>query len=364
MDELPGVSIFVLNYNYGRFLAAAIDSALNQEHPVCEVIVVDDGSTDDSRTVIASYGDRIRSVLAKTNRGQVTALNNAWPLARHPILIFLDADDLLVPHAAATVARCWTPATVKTQSPLITIDEFGRELGHVAPKFPPNLGIAALRRHLLRTGESILAPASGNAYSRALLESIRTDGGFELENPRKYHMDMILECNAPFYGEVITIYQPLAYYRIHDRNLYTTGQIDQFHFSMLLDSFTIRFDYLARRCQHLGISFDPSRARDFSLWPLECKLCAHKLSYPRDPSREPLNRTVFHALRACLGAELPISNRLIRAAWVLSVALSPRPLAKRLITVRFAVKERPPWFEGILSAMVNITARRRPRSEK
>jgi len=90
-----GVSIIVLNYNYGRFLAEAIDSALNQNHQLCEVIVVDDGSTDNSRAVIARYGDRIRSVLRETNDGQILALKDVWPLARHPILIFLDADDLL-----------------------------------------------------------------------------------------------------------------------------------------------------------------------------------------------------------------------------------------------------------------------------
>jgi glycosyltransferase involved in cell wall biosynthesis len=113
MSKPPGVTIVVVNYNYELFLAAAIDSALGQNHPHCEVIAVDDGSTDNSVAVIAGYGDRIRSVLRKTNGGQVEALNSAWPLARYPILIFLDSDDLLLPHAAATVATRWTPATVK-----------------------------------------------------------------------------------------------------------------------------------------------------------------------------------------------------------------------------------------------------------
>ena len=57
MNEALGVSIIVLNYNYGRFLAEAIESALKQNHPLCEVIVVDDASTDHSRDVIARYGD-------------------------------------------------------------------------------------------------------------------------------------------------------------------------------------------------------------------------------------------------------------------------------------------------------------------
>jgi glycosyltransferase involved in cell wall biosynthesis len=64
------VSLY-LTTTMGGFLAEAIDSALNQDHPVCEVIVVDDGSTDNSRAVIARYGDKglpfpsIRSIIGK-----------------------------------------------------------------------------------------------------------------------------------------------------------------------------------------------------------------------------------------------------------------------------------------------------------
>src|SRR5439155_16175203 len=95
VTEPLGVSIVVVNYNNERFLAAAIDSALGQDHSLCEVIAVDDCSTDASREVIARYGGRIRSVLRDINEGQTAALNSAWPLSRYPILIFLDSDDLL-----------------------------------------------------------------------------------------------------------------------------------------------------------------------------------------------------------------------------------------------------------------------------
>jgi glycosyltransferase involved in cell wall biosynthesis len=84
VSERLGVSIIVVNYNNEAFLAAAIDSALSQPHPVCEVIVVDDCSTDNSRAVIARYGDRIKSVLRDTNGGQTEAINIGWPLARYP----------------------------------------------------------------------------------------------------------------------------------------------------------------------------------------------------------------------------------------------------------------------------------------
>jgi glycosyltransferase involved in cell wall biosynthesis len=95
MSEPLGVSVIIVNYNNACFLGSAIDSALGQTHPYCEVIVVDDYSTDNSQAVIERYGDRIISVLRETNGGQTAALNSAWPLTRYPILIFLDSDDVL-----------------------------------------------------------------------------------------------------------------------------------------------------------------------------------------------------------------------------------------------------------------------------
>jgi glycosyltransferase involved in cell wall biosynthesis len=65
----PLVSVIINNYNYGRFLGEAIDSVLNQTYQRTETIVVDDGSTDNSREIIAGYGDRIIPVL-KANGGQ------------------------------------------------------------------------------------------------------------------------------------------------------------------------------------------------------------------------------------------------------------------------------------------------------
>ena len=71
----PGMaSIIISSYNYGRYLNDAIDSALAQTYPRTEVIVVDDGSTDDSASVIESYQDRIVSVV-KENGGQASSMN-------------------------------------------------------------------------------------------------------------------------------------------------------------------------------------------------------------------------------------------------------------------------------------------------
>lgn len=365
MSERPGVSIIIVNYNYGRFLGAAIDSALQQDYPLCEVIVVDDCSTDDSRAVIARYGDRIRSVLQDTNRGQIAALNSAWPLARHPLLIFLDSDDLLFPHAAATVAEMWKAAIVKAQFLLAIIDKTGRQLGHVT-KFPPNLDTETIRAAILRTGGSPNSPSSGNVYSRSLLERITGDGGFEIEHPRDISMDTILECNAPFYGEVVTIYEPLACYRIHDRNDSLQDTINRARFDKMSLYFTRKLDYLACRLQTWNIPFDPAATRDRSPWALECRLAAAKLTAPGDPLDEPISGTLARALRACTHDVQPLSLRIIHAAWFVSVAVAPRPLARRLIALRFKVTQRPVWFERLFTKLFQVKApawRGKPRTD-
>lgn len=87
------VSVVIDNYNYAALLPAAIDSALAQTWPALEVIVVDDGSTDGSRDVIAGYGDRIRPVLQE-NRGQAAAFNAGVAVAQGDIVCFLDSDDV------------------------------------------------------------------------------------------------------------------------------------------------------------------------------------------------------------------------------------------------------------------------------
>jgi hypothetical protein len=100
----PVVSILSNNYNYGRFLGEAVDSALTQSYPNIEVIVVDDGSTDNSREVLAAYGDRIRAVL-KENGGQATAYNVGFAASKGDIICLLDADDIYKPDKVEHVVR-------------------------------------------------------------------------------------------------------------------------------------------------------------------------------------------------------------------------------------------------------------------
>src|SRR6202167_4054060 len=94
----PLVSIIIDNFNYARFIRAAIDSALAQSYAQVEVIVVDDGSTDNSRDVISSYGNRVSAVF-KPNGGHASAFNAGFRASRGSIVMFLDAYQALLPTA-------------------------------------------------------------------------------------------------------------------------------------------------------------------------------------------------------------------------------------------------------------------------
>lgn len=109
-QDTPLVSILINNYNYDRFLKDAIDSAIAQTYPHKQVIVVDDGSTDNSRAIIASYGDSIIPIL-KENGGQASAFNAGFAASQGEIIFFLDADDIFVADKVAEVVKAFNQSS-------------------------------------------------------------------------------------------------------------------------------------------------------------------------------------------------------------------------------------------------------------
>lgn len=104
MNPVPLVSIIIPCYNAGRWLAQTLESALAQTHPSIEIIVVDDGSSDNSLAIARSFEPRGVCVVAQANSGASAARNHGLRLARGEFILFLDADDLLSPDAVARQA--------------------------------------------------------------------------------------------------------------------------------------------------------------------------------------------------------------------------------------------------------------------
>jgi glycosyltransferase involved in cell wall biosynthesis len=246
------VSIVVNNYNYARFLGEAIDSALGQTYPDVEVVVVDDGSTDHSRQVIASYGDCITPVF-KENGGQASAFNAAFPVTRGQIVLFLDADDLLLPTAVATVVPYFDdPRVVNVHWPLWVIDQHGRRTGGVLPDRP--LAEGDFRDIMISDGPDSYqgVPTSGNTWSRNLLAKVLPAP----EPDYRQGADGYLITLAPLLGVMRRVEEPRGCYRVHGANQCwcdATGE----RVERSLVRYERRSLTLSRHLRAAGVSHDP-----------------------------------------------------------------------------------------------------------
>ncbi len=94
------VSVIIPSYNHGQYITCAIDSVFQQTHKNWELIIVDDGSTDNTHEILQPYRKhpRIRVVLHHENRGQTVRLNQALDMARGEFISFLPSDDWYLPH--------------------------------------------------------------------------------------------------------------------------------------------------------------------------------------------------------------------------------------------------------------------------
>jgi len=101
-SKIPKVSVIIPTYNYGKYIEKAIDSILTQTYQDFEIIVVDDGSTDNTREILdVKYKDKIRYFYQK-NKGAPAARNFGLREVKGKFLVFLDADDWLMPTALAS----------------------------------------------------------------------------------------------------------------------------------------------------------------------------------------------------------------------------------------------------------------------
>jgi glycosyltransferase involved in cell wall biosynthesis len=334
---MPFVSIIITSYNYGRFLKDAIDSALNQTYKNREVIVVDDGSTDNSREIIASYGKRITAVL-KENGGQASAFNAGFSVSYGDVILFLDSDDSLCLHAVEEVVKVWHPGISKVHYRLQCIDAEGKLLNTYCPPSATPLSSGDLKLKFVKSGAYTTSPTSGNAFGRGFLQLVLPIP----EEEWRVYTDAYLHLHAPFYGEIAAVQEPLGYYRVHGSNASSLEKYQSYEARLAREiAMRNRRDNLIRetaRQMNLQPSFDPTViiAKKMAL----LFICPdHGLI-----KDEGLVRLVCRGVRAIWKeADISIWKQVVISAYFISVPFMPRSLAKQ-ITFWYIYPERRPLF--------------------
>jgi hypothetical protein len=345
-------SIIINNYNYDRFLAQAIESALAVDWESKEVIVVDDGSTDDSRLVIAQFGARVTAILTE-NGGQAGAANRGFAQSTGDVVIFLDADDVLLPSVARQVAAAWAPGVAKVQYGMIYVDRELRPLGRQYPVYnerhTPELVFSSMRK----TGGYLMSPTSGNAWSRDFLKVVSPmptrDDGLE-------YIDQYLNKLAPFFGQVVSLRSSQCLYRQHGENEMRTharlsrpagrsesagrrqGRNESGHAST--EGHLRWYPRQLRQCEAADRLADQLLRREQRWQQIPCENEYHmtlafvsKRFFP-DLYPDRLIDLLRHYWRTVWQGEHNSRWKAMLFAWSLIVAAAPRPIAGRVVAIR------------------------------
>ena len=260
------LSVLINNFNYARYLDAAIESALGQDFPDFEVVVVDDGSTDNSRELIARYGARIVPVL-KANGGQASSFNAGFAASTGDVVFLLDADDAFLPGKLRRVADLYNSRDIDWCFDRVTTEE-----GSAAPL---ELVVTPFdKREQLRRGAfpSLPVPTSGLSFRREALAKIL---------PMPEAADVVLSDNflkfaAAYLGRGVVVETPLTFQRLHATNRYTgPGQGHSLRARIMVET---------------GLEL----ARRYGLKSLGCSLVAGGLA----EGNAPLPR-LLHEIRRC-----------------------------------------------------------------
>lgn len=213
----PLVSIIITNYNYAAYVGQAIQSCLDQTYRRLEVIVIDDGSTDDSCAVIERYvrTDRRVRLIRKGNGGMASCWNAGYAQCRGDLLCPLDADDSFCLHKLDALVEKFhdNPRAGLAVHAMTVRDERGRFVQQ--SPFLTRFEEGWLAEHVLRRGGRWrYMPTSALCLRREL-------GPYVFPIPEQLfprHADAMLVSLAPLLTEVVAIEEPLSLYRFHGRN--------------------------------------------------------------------------------------------------------------------------------------------------
>jgi len=206
----PLVTVVIPAYNHAAFLRDAVLSVLNQTYTTTEIIVVDDGSTDDTLQVVMGLSPKVRYV-SQPHQGIASARNRGLEMSSGSLIAFLDADDMFLPHKLEIQVDCLVrhAEAGMVYGSYVLIDREGRQIGAVTAKLSGNVYLGFLDRAMV----GILATATVMVRKTVLAKVGLFDEAMTLAE------DTDMWCRVASHYQVEAIAEPLARVRRHPGNV-------------------------------------------------------------------------------------------------------------------------------------------------
>lgn len=203
----PLITVYITNYNYGKYISQAIESVLNQSLQDFELLIIDDGSTDNSREIINDYAAKYDlEVIFQQNKGLNITNNIALRAARGKYIVRLDADDYFHPEALEKLSR---RLEADPEVGLVFPDYyFVNEDGVITEEF---------KRHNFDEEVSLLDQAAHGACTMIRTSYLRGLGGYNESFSCQDGYELWVKFTANY--KVANVSEPLFYYRRHSSNL-------------------------------------------------------------------------------------------------------------------------------------------------
>jgi len=303
----PSFSVLIAAYQVADCIGEAVESALAQTTPPQEVIICDDGSTDELGRALAPFEDRI-VLIRQENRGEAAAKNVAARAARGEFVVILDADDVYMPDRLEALGQL---AVERPDLDILTTDAYlesqGRIVRNVYTSSWPFVTAHQRREILERNFVFGLAAVRRETLLRA--------GGFDESIKRTTDWDcwirLILDGSS-----VGAVLEPLARYRVRETSLSSDRAL------MIEGS----IQTLRKACEHPQILLEERIMAERSIFDLEQRLSLVRL---RDMLSESRRGTRRRAAAIALARSASVSTRLKAGAAAIVPALAGRYLKSR-----------------------------------
>lgn len=313
----PKLAVIITCWNYADFVGRAIESVTSQNCPDCELVVVDDGSTDESWSVIRRHE---ASAYRIANRGQRAACAFGLERTSAPFILFLDADDELLPGSLNKIVKLLDPSVAKVQFPLRRINRNGAAIGRPFPRLTSWREREKVQRRIFDSGVYTTPPTSGNVFRRDLCALV-AEADYDVA------VDGVILFAAPFYGDIVSLREPLGLYRIHGRNDSGVGRApDPVRLERDLQRYRLRIEHLnaVLAKKQVGRSIDWTS----SIYVRKAQFISSIVEGRTEQVRDFLSLIRRYAVH-----DLPLTKRLLTMAYLTALYLAPKSVSRGILGV-------------------------------